>query len=144
MHRQPLLGAAVLFLVLAAAPAAATDDLAFYPCLTPAQSSFVQTELGRGEPPARDPAQPGSGWDYAVVDLDNDGVSEVAVRPSAACEGPRCGVAVFTRINGRWVEILNVSDRALSVARQIHRGYRDVLSDRGTWRWSGRAYALVN
>lgn len=133
-----------MVLVLAAGPATATDDLSFYPCLTPAEATFLQVELGRSDPPLRDPVLPGNGWDYAVVDLDNDGVSEVAVRPSAACRGPQCGVAVFTRINGRWIEILSVSDRALTVARQTHRGYRDVLSDRGTWRWSGRAYALVN
>jgi hypothetical protein len=79
MLRQPLLGAAALVLVLAAAPATATDDLTFHPCLTPAEAAFVQVDLGLGEPPLPDPVLPGTGWDYAVVDLDNDGVSEVAV-----------------------------------------------------------------
>jgi hypothetical protein len=51
---------------------------------------------------------------------------------------------VFTRSNGRWIEILRAADRDLNVARKTHRGYRDVLSDRGTWRWAGKAYALLN
>lgn len=142
--RRPIPLAFALFLSLWSIPAGATEDLVFYPATSPTEIAFVHEDLGRGEPPVRDPVLPGSGWDFAVVDLDNDRVSEVAVRPSAACEGEGCGIAVFTRINDRWVQILATSERELSVARSMHRGHRDLVSDTSAWRWAGKAYARVN
>jgi hypothetical protein len=47
-------------------------------------------------------------------------------------------------LSGRWIEFLHAGDRDLNIARRTHRGYRHVLSDRGTWRRAGKAYALLN
>lgn len=142
--RRPIAFAFALCLSLWSIPAGATDELSFFPALSPTEIAFVHDELGRGEPPVRDPVLQGSGWDFAVVDLDNDGVPEVAVRPSAACEREGCGITVFTNVNERWVQILATPERELNVARKTHRGYRDMVSESGTWRWAGTGYVRLN
>ncbi|MHB2168049.1 hypothetical protein [Alsobacter sp. R-9] len=143
---RPRLRAAACLLAIALMPAAAsaTEKLVFHPSLTPEDAAFLTETLGLGSSPTPVADGIGSGWDYAVIDLDNDGVQEVAVRPAAPCSGTRCGVTVFTRMQGRWAAILSTSDRDLNVARRVHRGYRELLSEKGTWRWAGKGYALVN
>ena len=135
-----------LALVLGAAPgvAHATDDLAFHPCLTEREQAFIEVELKRGPAPTSPADAMAGGWEYAVVDLDEDGVPEVAVRPTVPCDGPACRTAIYTRIVGDWVRIFESADRDLSVARKQTKGYREILTPQALYRWSGKGYRPVS
>ncbi|MFO1148680.1 MAG: hypothetical protein U1E62_09910 [Alsobacter sp.] len=82
--------------------------------------------------------------DYAMVDLDGDGTGEIFIRLVAgeACTPGQCQVVVFNQTQGRWAKVLEATGPAVTIAKQTHRGYRDILVGAQPWSWNGKAYQL--
>jgi hypothetical protein len=137
--------APLALMILAVVPAArAADDLVFHPCPTSREQAFIETELKRGPAPSVPDAAAAGGWEYAVVDLDEDGAPEIAVRSIEPCGSAACRTIFYTRIGKTWVAIFETAEREIIIARRSVRGYREILTPTGPFRWSGGIYRPVS
>jgi hypothetical protein len=134
---------------LAVAPAGvacATEVPPYSPVQTESETRFVSQQLGLANQVAALQAKLGRPVriDYAMVDLDGDGEGEIFIRlvGGEPCAPGQCQVLVFNQFQGRWAKVLESADPAVTVAKQTHRGYRDILVGSQPWSWSGKAYRM--
>jgi hypothetical protein len=134
---------------LAVAPAGvawATEDPPYSPVETESEIRFVSEQLGLASQIAALQAKVGRPVriDYAMLDLDGDGQGEIFIRlvGGEPCSPGQCQVTVFNQSQGRWVKVLESADPAVTVAKQTHKGYRDILVGAQPWSWSGKAYRI--
>ena len=139
----PLLGLAGLAL-LDAGGALATEGLGYSPVQTERELLFVSQDLGLGPQIQDFTTRTGHapGIDYALLDLDADGEGEVFIRlfDGDACRPGGCTTAVFSQLQGRWIKVLETTEVEVTVTKQMHRGYRDILVASRPWLWTGKVY----
>jgi hypothetical protein len=125
-------------------PAWATETPAFSPVQTERETSFVSRDLGLADHLAAWKAKLGRPIrvDYAMIDLDGDGQGEIVIRILAGeeCSPGTCETLVFNLAQGRWVPVLQTMEPQVTIAKQTHRGYRDILVGSQPWLWGGKAY----
>lgn len=138
------LGLAASLAAAQVCPARATDTPAYTPVQTEGEMRFVSQQLGLASQMAALQAKLGQSVrvEYAMVDLDGDGQSEIFIRlvGGDACTPGQCQVMVFNQAGGQWAKVLETGDPEVSVAKQAHMGYRDILVGSQPWSWSGKAY----
>jgi hypothetical protein len=134
----------IAWVALQVAPAFATEDLAFAPVQSQRELNFVSVALGLKDRIATLEAKGGAGLriEYAMIDLDSDGEGEVFIRLviGDACVREACSTLVFNKVGDRWVKVMETAEPQVTVAKQTHRGYRDVLVGSQPWLWTGKAY----
>lgn len=150
MARVPSLGRSALaaaWLAAGIGACSATDMPAYAPIQTEPELAFISNTLGLQDRIATlrqrtaDPVR----FEYAMVDLDGDGQSEVFIRASSgnACTAGSCTTWIFNLTAGAWAAVLETSEPEVTVAKQLHRGYRDIVVGSQPWLWTGKAYAPV-
>jgi hypothetical protein len=132
---------------LSAAPAGvafATEAPSYSPVQTEVETRFVSQQLGLADDVSALQAKLGRTVrvDYAMFDLDGDGEGEIFIRlvGGDACQPGECRVLVFNQAQGRWTKVLESGDPEVTVAKQTHKGYRDILVGSQPWQWTGKAY----
>lgn len=139
--------AALACLAASAGPSLATDMPAYAPVQTERELSFVSVTLGLKDRIAAmqqrtaDPMR----IEYALLDLDADGQGEVFIRihGGPACATGSCITMVFNMASGNWVKVLETGEADVTVAKQAHRGYRDIIVGSQPLLWTGKAYGQV-
>jgi hypothetical protein len=142
----PIARWATAFAVLAGSAGAcrATEVPAYAPVQTEREVSFLTVGLGlKDEIAAMQQHSPQPlRIEYAMLDLDADGHGELFVRFFAGqdCVPGACTTIIFNNADGRWVTVLKASNAEVTVAKQVHRGYRDILVGSQPWIWGGKAF----
>ena len=139
--------AALGCLVASAGDCWATDMPAYAPVQTEAEVAFVTETLGLKDRVAalqRQSADP-LRLDYATLDLDGDGAGELFIRiySEPTCTPGTCTTLVFNKARSVWVKVLETTEVDVTVAKQVHRGYRDVIVGGQPWLWTGKDYTPV-
>ncbi len=133
-----------LALACMASPAQAAKLLTFEPCLTVEEETYILEHLGQ-----RDMARPMAGrpmkLSYSMVDLDGDGVFEIAVRASAddQCEGV-CRTALFMKTGRQWRKMLDTNAAEIAVGERRQFGIRNLLVGDVVMVWTGTRYVAAH
>ncbi len=145
MRRTMRVGLVGYLAAATASVAFATDLPAYSPVQTEDEIRFVSQTLGLADRIAALQSKLGRPLriEYALLDLDGDGKGEIFVRlvGDEACTPGQCQVMVYEQVQEHWTKVLESADPAVSVAKQTHRGYRDILVGARPWSWTGKAYS---
>ncbi|NDV52782.1 hypothetical protein [Salipiger sp. PrR003] len=77
----------------------------------------------------------------AIVDIDDDGNAEIAVRFDESCSSDRCDHALLYFSGSRWQEVLETRTSYLAVSREQQQGVRHLLQDHNVrWSWMNGVY----
>lgn len=73
----------------------------------------------------------------AIVDIDNDGSAEIAVKFLDGCDEEGCTTSVLFYSENQWLEVLSHPTEALSLSGETTNGLRQIVtSDNARWHWN--------
>jgi hypothetical protein len=140
-----LAGVFAAVLVSLITPISAAVSLRFQPCLTLDDEQFLAGTVAHVVDIAKLEARFGRPvfWSYALIDLDADGVPEIAARasPDGECSLQGCRTVILTRTPRMWRSLLVTDAPAIAVAQRSNRGLRDLLVDGEVLVWNGAQYS---
>jgi hypothetical protein len=134
MNRYSL--AAIAGITLLAAPAIAQETLSTV--------IFADGENGGALEVAQSFYGRSQAMETAIVDVDNDGSAEIAVRFTEGCTGAACQTSILLYSDGEWLQIFQAKTEALGLSSAIDNGLRELETSGNTrWFWSDGYYPII-
>ena len=141
---QICIGLSALVLACIASPTQAARLLAFEPCLTVEEENFILQHVGQA-PIVKGQAAHAAQVSYAAVDLNGDGVLEIAIRVSAdgLC-ADRCRTTLFMKSGRSWLKMVETDVADIAIGERSQFGMRNLLVGDSVVVWTGRVYVAAH
>jgi hypothetical protein len=105
---------------------------------------FAAGENGGALPVAQGFYGKSQAMETAVVDIDNDGSAEIAVKFTEGCTTDGCLNSLLYYSNDQWLEIIQNRTQDLAISSVSTDGFRNIhTTDNAVWKWINRQYQPV-
>jgi len=80
----------------------------------------------------------------AIIDIDNDGSAEIAVRFTEGCGDGQCQTAILIYSGDQWLQVFQTKTDALGLSSVVENGMRQIETGPNTrWFWADGYYPII-